>query len=304
MAAVDNEAACTLVSSHGIMKSCDVFPENPHSDSKKVYSYNWGCLQDGHTVYIQADAISDFVKNVLPQIRVRFILVTGDGDQTIPKDVLSKKRFQKFIKDHRLLHWYSQNLNIQHPKMTGIPIGLDYHTLAKAGHKVWGHTLSSRDQEQMLFQILASSPPLSQRKLLCHANFHFNMNAGYARKDRPEAMLLVPKELVYYQPKPLSRKETWEAQAQLAFVLSPHGNGYDCHRTWEALALGCVPIVKSSPIDFLFQGLPVLIVQSWAHVTQQLLTQTLDNFLNHPFAPDPYNMHKLTLQHWMRVIKS
>jgi hypothetical protein len=52
-----------------------------------------------------------------------------------------------------------------------------------------------------------------------------------------------------------------------AFVASPHGNGLDCHRTWEALALGCIPIVKRSPIDKVFQGLPVWIVGSWKEVT-------------------------------------
>jgi hypothetical protein len=31
-----------------------------------------------------------------------------------------------------------------------------------------------------------------------------------------------------------------------AFVASPYGGGPDCHRTWEALILGCIPIVKSS----------------------------------------------------------
>jgi hypothetical protein len=295
----NDEAECTLVSSRGILKSCDVFPSKPQSSTKKAFSYNWTCLQDGQIIYIQGSAVPDFTKNVLPQIRVRFKLVTGDCDETIPKDVLSKHAFQKFINDQRLIHWYSQNLAIQHPKMTGIPIGLDYHTLAEERHQVWGDALPSIEQEKMLYEILLSSTPLKSRKLMCHANFQFNKGAGYARKDRSDALKQVPKELVYYQPRPLPRKETWEGQAKMTFVLSPHGNGYDCHRTWEALALGCIPIVKTSPIDYLFENLPVLIVQSWADVTEQLLSDTREKFYNQPF-----HMTKLTLQHWMNVIRT
>ena len=30
-------------------------------------------------------------------------------------------------------------------------------------------------------------------------------------------------------------------------VISPMGNGLDCHRTWEALYLGVIPLVRGSP---------------------------------------------------------
>ena len=39
---------------------------------------------------------------------------------------------------------------------------------------------------------------------------------------------------------------TWNKQKDFAFVLCPHGGGLDCHRNWEALCLGCIPIVKTS----------------------------------------------------------
>jgi len=36
------------------------------------------------------------------------------------------------------------------------------------------------------------------------------------------------------------------------FVASPVGHGLDTHRTWEALALGCIVLVEASAIDALF----------------------------------------------------
>lgn len=61
------------------------------------------------------------------------------------------------------------------------------------------------------------------------------------------------------------------------FVASPMGNGYDCHRTWEALALGCVPIVNLSlvanrgPLQRLYSMFDIWIVQDWSEVTPQRL---------------------------------
>jgi hypothetical protein len=77
------------------------------------------------------------------------------------------------------------------------------------------------------------------------------------------------------------------------YVLSPHGNGLDCHRTWEALALGCIPIVKTSPLDPLFDGLPVLIVQDWSHITKQLLAENITG-----------SMEKLSMEYWIDKIKN
>ena len=38
------------------------------------------------------------------------------------------------------------------------------------------------------------------------------------------------------------------------------GNGEDCHRTWEALLLGSIPVVRHGGIDSLFQDSPIFIL--------------------------------------------
>lgn len=54
------------------------------------------------------------------------------------------------------------------------------------------------------------------------------------------------------------------------FVVSPPGNGDDCHRTWEAVYLGAVPIVLSSHWPFADYALPVMVVDSWSEVKDRL----------------------------------
>ncbi|MEW9836648.1 hypothetical protein [Mesorhizobium marinum] len=57
--------------------------------------------------------------------------------------------------------------------------------------------------------------------------------------------------------------EIWRQYARYPLVLSTHGNGLDCHRTWELLLLGCIAVTKTSSLDPLYKGLPVAILDDW-----------------------------------------
>jgi hypothetical protein len=52
------------------------------------------------------------------------------------------------------------------------------------------------------------------------------------------------------------------------YVLSPPGNGFDCHRTWEAIYLGCIPIVKREFWPFCHLNLPVLVLDDWSDISR------------------------------------
>ena len=54
------------------------------------------------------------------------------------------------------------------------------------------------------------------------------------------------------------------------FVLSPPGNGADCHRTWEAIYLGAVPVVLSKFWAFGHLNLPVLILDDWGALKSEI----------------------------------
>ena len=58
----------------------------------------------------------------------------------------------------------------------------------------------------------------------------------------------------------IARRRMWELMGSYAIVASPPGHGLDCHRTWEALSMGCVVLVHASPLDplFAFLELPVV----------------------------------------------
>jgi hypothetical protein len=97
---------------------------------------------------------------------------------------------------------------------------------------------------------------------------------------------------------------------QFKFVLSPVGNGVDTHRTWEALLAGSIPIVESSVRDIMYEGLPVLIVNSWGHLNLQLLQSAYTNFSLPGRSYDwqklyaPYYLSLMTADLWQSYMES
>jgi len=300
-----NESNNVFVSSRGILKSCDWFSSTPQSSIQKMLNYPPLMAAKPNqirTFYICSGTIPYFVSHILPNLKKPFILVGGDCDETIPNDIFpNDKDFNEFIDNPLLLHWFSQNLAISHPKMTAMPIGLDYHTVAR--WNAWGERATSPvDQEAQLISAKNNSIPFWGRTNKCYANFQFQMQTRYAF-DRKDAIEQIGKELVFYEPKPVKRSLTWKRQSYFAFVISPHGNGYDCHRLWEALILGCIPIVKTSVLDCLYENLPVLIVKEWSDVTKELLEDTVKEFKEIHEAGE-FNYDKLTLKYWVDKINS
>lgn len=55
------------------------------------------------------------------------------------------------------------------------------------------------------------------------------------------------------------------------FCLSPPGRGVDTHRSWEALMVGTIPIMISTPLDSLFTDLPVIIIDNLDIITEDYL---------------------------------
>ena len=98
----------------------------------------------------------------------------------------------------------------------------------------------------------------------------------------------------------MSRKDLWEKKVQYLFSVSPHGIGLDCHRTWEDLLLGCIVIVKTSSLDPLYEGLPVVIVKDWNEISSANLNKWKNQYI--PLLYTKKYVEKLTLKWWIDMI--
>jgi hypothetical protein len=89
-------------------------------------------------------------------------------------------------------------------------------------------------------------------------------------KERERAVsVLQDVEHVDFQSERISQADIWRRYIEYPFVMSAPGNGLDCHRTWELLYLGVIVITKKSPLDSLFEGLPVVTVDEWVEVASR-----------------------------------
>jgi hypothetical protein len=228
-------------------------------------------VREGDLVWMRSIALPQFIDEALPRIRARFALVTGDEDWAIPSGF---ERSAALLADPRIVCWFSQNYDgtVAHEKLSGLPIGLDFHTISN--RRKWGHwPATPAAQEAELERLRVSARPNSQRLLRVHADFHFNKHKQQVWGDDRALVqrVLEGNADVQFQTRKLRRIELWREKTRFAFVVSPHGNGLDCHRTWESLVLGNIVIVKRSSLDPLYDGLPVVIVDDWREITHENL---------------------------------
>lgn len=285
------ENHCHFISSVGFQKSCDICMIS--NINNKIFDGS-----DEKIIYVKSDIIYKFYK-IIDTLNHNFILVSGDSDYTIPNDIFPNlQEFIQFIENKKIIKWFAQNAIYKHDKLINLPIGMDYHTLYNNSNFWWGPQMKPIDQEKEVVLIKNVSKPFYDRVPLIYSNCHFQIYTKYGR-DRIDALTNIPHDLLFLEKERVNRVSTWKNQINYSFVLSPHGNGFDCHRTWEAIVLGCIPIVKTSQIDALYIDLPVLIVNNWNEVTKELLNNTIISFKDKRF-----NFKKITLNYWMDLMKT
>ena len=106
---------------------------------------------------------------------------------------------------------------------------------------------------------------------------------------------------VDFQRRKLTRSQLWREKTRYAFVVSPRGHGLDCHRTWESLLLGNIPIVKRSPLDSLYEGLPVVIVSEWDEITARSMKEWHDEY--HDLFARGEVQERLTNAYWIALAR-
>jgi hypothetical protein len=87
------------------------------------------------------------------------------------------------------------------------------------------------------------------------------------------------------------------------FCMSPPGEGIDTHRTWECLMVGTIPIVIHSPIDILYEDLPVLLINK-EDVNQITVEYLNEKYMEITNSNIKYNFDKLYTPYWKHEIQS
>jgi hypothetical protein len=192
-----------------------------------------------------------------------FSLVTNFHDSVITQTAVD----EMFTDGSAVQRWFGVQVDTADPRVTRMPVGCERETVAvmkKTERRAWG-----------------------DRDTLLYANFKRR------NKEREQVWEMFP----------WATREQWavdgtpnyvSALGRARFVLSPPGRGWDCYRTYEAIAMGAVPIVRrQKPISDFCETLPVLMVDDWREVTQERLQA---------YQPPERDLSGLTLNYWKERI--
>jgi hypothetical protein len=299
------ENECYFVSCRGILKSCTVHFINEITNLNKDVNYLYDMLQsnqmiDGMSIYIFSDLLKFFVNIILPNIKHKFVLVSGESNLCVPREVLTEQETYILLKNKYLIKWFCQNTRIhENDKIVQMPIGLDYHSFLnnpKHIFKLPDENHMPKKQELVLLNIINNTIPYYKRIQKIFVNFSVNDDRFNQKK---KSLYIIPRDLLIIDKDILPRTIFWEKAKNYTFVLTPSCSGLDSHKIWESLCLGCIPIICVPEFKKLFEDLPVLIVNEWNEITPELLHQTVESFKSRVF-----NYKKLTLKYWLDLINN
>jgi len=154
----------------------------------------------------------------------QYVLISHNSDGNVDAALYNEK-------PPNVLHWFAQNVLIQRPDLTPIPIGLERQ----------GIVVERDIVESMAWQ-------LGQRRPAKQKWCYLNINPATNDLERQKVLRNLRWKLhfVTTRTRRVAYVRYLSEIAAHRFIVSPPGNGVDCHRTWESLYLGSTPIVKDS----------------------------------------------------------
>jgi hypothetical protein len=186
----------------------------------------------------------------------KFKLITHNGDESVINGLIPEN----------LIAWYAQNLEFKHPKIFPLPIGLE--------NNHW------HPHKRSILKKAAHNKSLENRKIKALSQF----NPNTYTQERYNLIEMVANERVfadnYYCLNGTNFEQYVDNLMSYAFCLCPRGNGIDTHRMWEAITLGCIPIVKRYYTHSFEEKFPIVFVDDWSEVTEDFLKKTYDKIDN------------------------
>jgi hypothetical protein len=252
-------------------------------------------LDAARIIFVYGDLADAFFARILPLLTYPFVLITHNSDAG------AECRHRELLGNPVLVHWFAQNAAFEHPKLTALPIGIanaqwkhgDTAALARIAAR---HT-PKRPGLYVNFKT-GTNPAAREPLLAALREKPFAVMGGrMTLRSRLDGMLAaISGRRATVETRPLAYPAYLADMARWRYCVSPPGNGIDCHRTWEALYLGVIPVALPAP-GRLLDGLPCIAAGDLASLTMEQLESRLTE-LRGPFA-----WEKLTVSYWHQRIQ-
>jgi len=237
--------------------------------------------------------VDTFFNNIINNFSYKIILITLETDFFPMKE--------EYLKHPLLHHLFTWNKQLSHEKLSCIPIGLNFdrHNNSLLTFLKSNNGNFHRDKFFAVNLSVTSNPERS--KLIETAKNKWNnfcthiVNIPFLNTYRRNSFIEGKIKIDVTSPK------CYDILSNFKLILSPPGAGIDCHRTWEALYCGTIPIIIESSINELYIDLPVLIIPSWDIINYEFLhTKYIE--IQENIKNNKYNMNKLYLKFWTNEI--
>jgi hypothetical protein len=207
------------------------------------------------------------------------VIVTGYSDYPIGLNELH------ILESPHVHKWFANNVDFPHSKLVSVPLGLPN----EVDFPTYGNT-------RTLFKV-AQEPKVV--KNLAYMNFKIDT---CPRERQPVFEKFSTKKWVTTGSVDFSNEGHERYLRDIRshkFCICPRGNGVDCHRIWECLYLGTIPICIKNMALQQFANLPILFVNRWDEVTPELLESVYDKFSNFT-----WDVSQLYMSYWKDAIGS
>jgi len=244
-----------MISGERIQELCDAycgfeddFNYNPRirmQPSKHVHLDRLEQWNNPPIIFCYTHRLGEFLSK-LSLLQNEFILVTHNSDGNITEAYLP------LLESPKLRFWHAQNVMIKHAKLGGIPIGI--------ANSMWPH-----GNQEILHSVI-------EKRIQKVNSVYFQFSIGTNRAERQKCY-----DALKHLPWQPSRdfRSYLETLATHRYAICPPGNGIDCHRVWECLYLGVIPILLRSVFTERVQTrFPCILLDRWTDFNEGDLSYT------------------------------
>lgn len=199
--------------------------------------------------YNYLNALSDVINEVKRPINITFACSIYDVPSEVNMSGMENIVDHENVKKLLLLGYEG---TIDHPKVGHWPIAVDWN---------------SRHLIDKMFTLCTLSQSNKKLKIYCDSHLSERyITYGNDRQQLYDALCSTNNDNshITFLRKRTGLIDVFTNYSNHVFVVSPHGFGLDCYRTWEAMLCGAIVIVKTSGLDAIYDGLPVVIVDDWS----------------------------------------
>jgi len=227
----------------------------------KIKNYIW-IRNTSNNKNVKTDL--DYFGDLIDYIKNPIILITSDGDRAVPSSY-NKDLVEKILSNKKIIKWYTQNYDgsLDHPKLKYYPIGLDMHTKKWLNISYFDKFRSDetlRNNKFNYYMSIRNNKINKKNRIFCDSH----LSLSHPRR-KEMYQILKNNKMVDFLNEKVDHLEIMKKYSEYRFVLSPRGNGLDCHRTWEVFLLGSIVITETSSLDDMYikNNLPVIILKNF-----------------------------------------